>query len=85
MMTRAQFARGMATFAILIVAGIAVGLYLDYRFTASEAEPQMAANEKTQSEKTQSEPAACIGVDGRWKHWHWANAPALSPKCRRAS
>jgi len=24
---------------------------------------------------------ACVGTDGSWKNWVWANVPALSPKC----
>jgi hypothetical protein len=26
-------------------------------------------------------PPACVGADGSWKNWVWANVPMLSPNC----
>ena len=37
-MTRGGFAKGLATFLVLIVAGYLLGTYLDRRFTSDEAD-----------------------------------------------
>ena len=75
-MAWSQLAKDAATFLVLIVAGVLLGTYLDRRFTSDEIDQQVTSNDRP-------EASACIGEDGSWKHWHWANVPALSPKCRR--
>ena len=76
-MTRAEFAKGSATFLVVIVAGFLSENYLD-RHLASEVDKKTASS--ASAETTSS--AACVGKDGSWKNWPWSNVPILSPKCR---
>ena len=80
-MTRAEFAKGSATFLVVIVAGFLSENYLD-RHLASETDKKAAssASAETTSAETTS-PGACVGKDGSWKNWPWSNVPILSPKC----
>ncbi|MCK1514316.1 hypothetical protein IVB22_17440 [Bradyrhizobium sp. 190] len=74
-MTLAEFAKGSATFLVVIVAGLLSETYLD-RYLA-------AADKKVASSSDSAEaPAACVRNDGSWKNWPWSNVPILSPKCR---
>ena len=73
-MRRSGFAKRAAALVVLVVTGFLLGTYLDRRFTSDEADYQVASIAGHQ-------PSACIGEDGTWKHWHWANVPMLSPKC----
>lgn len=68
-MTRAELATGSAVFAIVAVAGFFSVTQTDRHFAA-----ESAAAPSTSS-------AACVGEDGSWRNWVWANVPALSPKC----
>jgi hypothetical protein len=76
-MTRAEFAKGSATFLVVIVAGFLSESYLD-RHLASEVDKKAASS--ASAETTSS--AACVGKDGSWKNWPWSNVPILAPKCR---
>jgi hypothetical protein len=68
-MTRAEFATGSAVFLAVVIAGTASAKWVDRRFAAeSVAAPATSS-------------AACVGEDGSWKNWVWANVPILSPKC----
>jgi hypothetical protein len=67
-MTRAQFAKGSATFLVVIVAGFLSTAYVDRQFAAETARP--------------TSTAACVDEGGSWKNWLWPNVPTLSPKCR---
>jgi hypothetical protein len=64
-MTRSAFAMGSATFIAMIVAGFLSAVWAD-RHYGGEAKEAVPA---------------CIGDDGSWKNWIWANVPMLSPKC----
>jgi hypothetical protein len=75
-MTRAELAKGSATFLVVIVAGFLSEIYLD-RHLVTEPNKTSAS-----SESTEPSPAACVEKDGSWKNWPWSNVPILSPKCR---
>ncbi|MGA7070606.1 hypothetical protein [Bradyrhizobium sp.] len=68
-MTRAEFAMGSAVFLAVALAGTASVKRLDRYVAAKSAAPPAVSS------------PACIGEDGSWKNWVWANVPALSPKC----
>jgi hypothetical protein len=72
-MTRAEFAKGSATFLIMIVAGFVSTTYVDRHYAANDAVKGPEASMPNTS--------ACVGEDGSWKNWPWPNVPALSPKC----
>ena len=78
-MTRAEFAKGSATFLVVIVAGFLSEGYLD-RHLASETNKKASSIDGAEASSTSS--AACVGKDGSWKNWPWSNVPILSPKCR---
>ena len=72
-MTRAEFAKGSATFLVVIVAGWLSEAYLDRHFAATETNAEASA--------PSTSAAACVEKDGSWKNWPWSNVPILSPKC----
>ena len=75
-MTRAEFAKGSATFLVVIVAGVLSEFYLDRHLATNEAGKETASSEAADAS------AACVENDGSWKNWSWSNVPILSPKCR---
>jgi hypothetical protein len=69
-MTRTELATGSATFIAVIVAGFLSVMWVDRHYgAAAELQAPSASS------------AACVGADGSWKNWIWANVPMLSPKC----
>jgi hypothetical protein len=74
-MTRAELVKGSATFIAVIVAGSLSVHFVDRQFALAEADK--ARDSAAQS----SSSGACVGADGSWKNWVWANVPMLSPKC----
>jgi hypothetical protein len=74
-MTRAEFAKGSATFLVVIVAGFLSEIYLDRHFASDTDKP-------ASSENAEASSTACVEKDGSWKNWPWSNVPILSPKCR---
>ena len=76
-MTRSEFAKGSATFLVVIVAGFLSTTEIDRRYAASQADKTVSAPSPSAT--------ACIGEDGAWKNWPWPNVPALSPKCGRTA
>ena len=65
-MTQRELVLGSATFLVVIVAGFLSATWVTRHYNAvSETAPG----------------TACVGTDGSWKNWVWANVPALSPKC----
>ena len=70
-MTRGEFATGSVVFVAVAVAGFFSAARVD-RHYAKAAPPAQA---------TPTSAAACVGADGSWKNWVWANVPMLSPKC----
>jgi hypothetical protein len=71
-MKLAEFAKGSATFLVVIAAGCLSTNYVDRHLSASAASSSAAPS---------SSQAACVGEDGAWKNWPFPNVPALSPKC----
>jgi len=65
-MTQRELVLGSATFLVVIIAGF---------FSATWVTRHYAAVSPT------AQGTACVGTDGSWKNWVWANVPALSPKC----
>jgi hypothetical protein len=70
-MTRAEFVTGSAVFLAAAVAGTASIKRADRHLAAESVATPSASS------------AACVGEDGSWKNWVWANVPMLSPKCAR--
>jgi hypothetical protein len=81
-MTRAEFAKGSATFLVVIVAGLLSEAYLDQHLPAPETDKKATPSDGTEAPVPTTSPAACVGKDGSWKNWPWSNVPILSPKCR---
>jgi hypothetical protein len=81
-MTRTEFAKGSATFLVVIVAGLLSETYLDRHLAAAETDKKAASSDS--AEASTSSTSACVGKDGSWKNWPWSNVPILSPKCREA-
>jgi hypothetical protein len=80
-MTRAEFAKGSATFLVVIVAGWLSEAYLDRRLPAAETDKKATSSDGTEASAPSTSPA-CVEKDGSWKNWPWSNVPILSPKCR---
>jgi hypothetical protein len=70
-MTRPEFLKGFAVFAITITAAWLSMPYAD-RYVASvspdEGKPPDAG-------------VTCVQTDGSYRNWPWPNVPTLSPKC----
>jgi len=81
-MTRAEFAKGSATFLVVIVAGWLSEAYLDRRLAAAETDNKATSSDGTEASASTTSPAACVAKDGSWKNWPWSNVPILAPKCR---
>jgi hypothetical protein len=64
-MTRKELVLGSAAFLVVIAAGFFSTAWVDRHFASNAQAPG----------------TACVGTDGSWKNWVWANVPALSPKC----
>jgi hypothetical protein len=72
-MTRTELATGAAAFIAVAAAGWLSAASLDRHFATIDTRDRNAV---------QTPPStACVGVDGSWKNWVWANVPMLSPKC----
>jgi hypothetical protein len=81
-MTRAEFAKGSATFLVVIVAGLLSETYLDRHLAATETDKKATSRDGAEAPAATTSPAACVAEDGSWKNWPWSNVPILSPKCR---
>jgi hypothetical protein len=73
-MKLAEFAKGSATFLVVIAAGFLSTAWVDRHFAAGDATTRATPT-------TSSSAAACVGEDRAWKNWPFPNVPALSPKC----
>ena len=71
-MTRTELAMGAATFSAVIVAGLLSATWVDRHYPGGAGDHQDARTPSS---------TACVGADGSWKNWVWANVPMLSPKC----
>jgi hypothetical protein len=76
-MTRTEWATGSATLIAVALAGWLSVAALDRHFAAID---NGAASGDQNAAQTQSS-TPCVGADGKWKNWVWANVPMLSPKC----
>jgi hypothetical protein len=65
-MTQRELVLGSLTFLVVIAAGSFSTAWVDRHYASNTA---------------QTSGTACVGTDGSWKNWVWANVPALSPKC----
>ena len=83
-MTRAEFAKGSATFLVVIVAGLLSETYLDRHLAATESDKKAASPDGSDASAPTTSSAACVGKDGSWKNWPWSNVPILAPKCHEA-
>ena len=81
-MTQAEFAKGSATFLVVIVAGWLSEAYLDRHLPAAEMDKKATSSDGADAPAPTTSPAPCVGKDGSWKNWPWSNVPILSPKCR---
>ena len=84
-MTQNEFTRGSAVFLAVAIAGFLSVRAVDRQHDAIDG-PSVAANDRsTATANTREAPPApqtpCVGEDGTWKNWVWANVPMLSPKC----
>ena len=66
-MTQREWVLGSLTFLVVIIAGFFSATWVDRRYATDIAQTTTST--------------ACVGKDGSWKNWVWANVPALSPKC----
>jgi hypothetical protein len=76
-MTRRELVLGSTTFLAVAVAGILSVRSIDRH---RPVDPPHAAIDADKTPSTSGTP--CVGEDGSWKNWVWANVPMLSPKCR---
>lgn len=65
-MTQRELMLGSATLLVVMVAGFFSAVSVERHYSTGAA---------------QTNGTACVGADGSWKNWIWANVPALSPKC----
>jgi hypothetical protein len=79
-MTRAELATGVATFLAVAAAGWLSATALDQHFAAIAVDKNLASGARNEAAQTHFS-TACVGADGSWKHWVWANVPMLSPPC----
>ena len=66
-MTQRETVLGSLTFLVVIIAGFFSATWVDRHYATEIAQTTAGT--------------ACVGKDGSWKNWVWANVPALSPKC----
>jgi hypothetical protein len=78
-MTRTELAAGSATFIAVAAAGWLSVTSLDRHFAAAAVDNNFASGDQHQAQTPS--PPACVGADGSWKNWVWANVPMLSPNC----
>jgi hypothetical protein len=69
-MTRRELATGSVTFLAVIALGFVSATWVERHYAAATA-----------AEMPSASSTACVGADGSWKNWVWANVPTLSPKC----
>ena len=72
-MTRTELAMGTATFIAVTAAGFLSTISVDRHYGA--------AGDRDRPDAPSPASSACVGADGSWKNWVWANVPMLSPKC----
>ena len=86
-MTRSQWAIGIATIVLTIIAGVMSFDYVNRRFPPKPAPVEQVTEQdaKAQTDPSAAKPpGACVERDGSWRNWSWPNVPMLSPKCESA-
>jgi hypothetical protein len=78
-MTRTELAAGSATFIAVAAAGWLSATSVDRHFAATAVNNDVTSVDRKEIQTPPS--TACVGADGSWKNWVWANVPMLSPKC----
>jgi hypothetical protein len=78
-MTRTELATGSATLIAVALAGWLSVVAVDRHFAAAAIDNGVASADQNAAQTPSS--TACVGADGKWKNWVWANVPMLSPKC----
>ena len=78
-MTRTELATGSATFIAVAAAGWLSATALDRHLPAAVDKSIASGDRNNETPTPSSQP--CVGADGSWKNWVWANVPMLSPKC----
>lgn len=78
-MTRTELATGSATLIAVTAAGFLSATSVDRHYAA--AGNSAASADRHDAETPSTSATACVGADGSWKNWVWANVPMLSPKC----
>jgi hypothetical protein len=74
--TRNELAKGSAVFLAVAAAGFLSVRSVDPH---DAIDPPYVAADAKKTPSTSGTP--CVGEDGSWKNWVWANVPMLSPKC----
>jgi hypothetical protein len=77
-MTRPEFLKGFAIFAIIIGAAWLSMPYVD-RYVLAVSPVKAAIPETPQT--ADAPPVTCVQSDGSYKNWPWPNVPTLSPPC----
>jgi hypothetical protein len=75
-MKLSDLAKGSTVLLGVVVAGYVSTSYVDQRLAAPVKTASVPAPTNGRA------PSACVGEDGSWKNWPWANVPMLSPKCK---
>ena len=81
-MTRSEFLKGIAVFAVIIAAAWLSMPYADrYVEKVSPLKAALPDSQAKTPDTAEAPPAACVQPDGSYKNWPWPNVPMLSPKC----
>jgi hypothetical protein len=75
-MTQRELVLGSTTFLVVAAAGFFSVRSVDRLHAVN---PSHVATDKAPLPSSSGSP--CVGADGSWKNWVWANVPMLSPKC----
>ena len=82
-MTHDELVKGSAVFLAVAIAGFLSVRALDRNDAIDRS--AVADNTEKAPADAKKPPATsgspCVGEDGAWKNWVWANVPMLSPKC----
>ena len=80
-MTRTELAIGSAILIAVIAAGLPSAAWVDRHYATVKVDKTEVPGEPHDPQKPSASLAPCVGADGSWKNWVWANVPMLSPKC----
>lgn len=84
-MTRSEWAIGVTTIILAIIAGTISFDYVNRRYPDTPADHPATKSITEQTDTAPVKPSGpCVAADGSWKNWPWPNVPMLSPKCDSA-